>query len=180
VSVNSIRLFGQEEISLDEYNFAVAIVSSSEQLTDEENNLIELIDGVIHGANPAGCIAFMRTIRAKRIEDEKKELKEHAEEYHEKGMYRKALEEWKKVLEIDPGDAQALREIEELTKIIDKRQKIRNHIKSAKMYSQEGKHLDAIVEWVEVLRLDLGNDTAIKGIENNLKAVSLSFNSDKL
>lgn len=28
----------------------------------------------------------MRTIRAKRIEDEKKELKEHAEEYHEKGM----------------------------------------------------------------------------------------------
>lgn len=48
------------------------------------------------------------------------------------------------------------------------------------MYSQEGKHLDAIVEWVEVLRLDLGNDTAIKGIENNLKAVSLSFNSDKL
>ena len=164
-------LFGTEEISLDEYNFAVAIVSSTEQLTDEENKLIELIDGVIQGANPAGCTAFMRTIRAKRIEGEKKELKEQAEGYHGKGMYRKALEEWKKVLEIDPADAQALGEIEELTKIIDKEQKIRNHAKSAKTYSEEGKHLDAIVEWVEVLTLDPGSDTAIKGIENNLETI---------
>jgi hypothetical protein len=164
-------LFGEGEISSDEYNFAFSIVSSSEQLTDEESKLVELIDGVLEGAEPAGVVAFMNTIMTKRIEEEKKELKEQAEEYHKKHMYRKALEQWKKVLAIDSSDIEALRETEELTKIIDVEQKIKDHTKSATKYSQEGNRLDAIVEWIEVLRLDLSNDAAIKGIENELETI---------
>lgn len=165
------ELFTKGDISPDEFSFAVAIVTSSDPLTDEQNKLIELVDAVIKGVDPPGCIVYIRSLRGMEINAKKAELKERAESYRHMDMYRETLEEWKKVLEIDSADAEALRQVEELTKIIEKEQNIKDHASSAEKYFQEGKHLDAIVEWIEVLRLDPESDRAINGIERNLETI---------
>jgi len=154
-----------------EYSFPVEIVMSSGPLTDEENKLIELIDGVIKGVDSVGCVAFIRALRMKKIDEKKEELKEEAKKYRHKDMYKKALEEWRKVLEIDAADTEALRETEELTRIIEKEQKIKGHASSAKKYCEGGNNLDAIAEWIEVLRLDPESVIAINGIEKNLETI---------
>jgi len=165
------NLYAEGLISAEEYGFPVEIVMSSGPLTDEENKLIELIDGVIKGVDSVGCVAFICALRARKIDEKKEELKEEAKKYRHKDMYRKALEAWRKILEIDSADAQALRETEELTNIIEKLQKIKDHTSSAKKYREGGKHLDAIVEWIEVLRLDPESVIAIDGIEKNLETI---------
>jgi len=165
------NLYAKGELSLEEYNFAVGVVTSKDTLTDEQNRFVELMDGVIAGADASGCAILIRTLWSQQIQAEKVKIRQQAETYRRKDMYRKALNEWQKILDMDAADTQARTEIEELTKIIEKEQNIKDHAKLAKKYSEGGKHLDAIVEWVEVLRLDCESENAINGIKKNLDNV---------
>ncbi len=165
------ELYANGDISLDEYYFAAAIVTSSGPFTDEQNKLIEVVDWVTKGGDASLLFVLIRTLRAKEVEERKREHKERAESYRHKDMYREAVEEWEEVLKIDPNDAEALREQKELTRIIEKEQKIKDSASSAEEYFEQRKHLDAIVQWVEVLRLDPESDRAINGIDRNLETI---------
>ena len=74
----------------------------------------------------------------------------------------------KKILDLDPADVEALRESEELKKILETHEAMQDYANRATKSFEDGRHLDGISNWVEVLKLDPENDRAINGIESNL------------
>lgn len=164
-------VFADGELSTDEYNFAVGLVAHDDPSSDEEKRLIELLDGVRKGEDPTGCVVFIRTLRTRAIEQMKEEVKTRAADYRHEEMYKDALSEWNRVLEIDEADAEAIRQTEDLRKILDEEELINNYLASAVKNYEEGKYVDAIAQWVEVLRLNSESANAITGIGENLQKI---------
>ena len=164
-------LLTQKHVSTEEYSFAVGIVTSKDPLPDNLKSLVKLVEEVTEGAEPAGLIAFIKQLKAIEIEGTKKALREVAKSLHEKGLLEDALKKWKEVLNIDSGDPEAGRQTDELGKVIQRQNEIGALQSSAERYSKEGKDLDAIVEWVEVLRKGAESEMPLNKIRKILETI---------
>ena len=112
--------------------------------------------------------------RQSKREEKIKELFDEALSHYSRGDYKKAIELWEKVLDLDPDNIDATNSIQDARwRLSDKSSEL---IRKAKKYEEAGNWLMALASWREVLDLDPSNKEAQEGESRALTSISENKN----
>lgn len=101
--------------------------------------------------------------RQEAIKEKVEALAQSGTEFYEAKKYGLALTEWEKALIWDPANKEIQKKIEKVSaelEIIVNRKLIEQHVSKAYVLFEDGKLIDSVEEWKEVLKLDPTNDRA--------------------
>ena len=167
-----LELFTNGDISADAFGMVVAMVNQPDTNSEDVEALISLVDGVLGGLESAGLILYINNLVGKVQEERKEALRAEASTLRHAGTFDEALVKLKGILELDSSDSMALKKIDEITQIIDKKREIESHQTLAESAFESRDHLTAMSEWLEVLKLDGEDVTSVSGIQQCINLIS--------
>ena len=174
------KLINKTKVGLlmDYYDISFTILSKvykdTVPLTDYEDTIRPFLDALINDKISVnifnGTISELYNPRKDVLKDKINELTISAQHLYNEGKYPDAIDVWKKVLELDPENINAIDGIKNAKLGVEEKVKkasIDELNISAQQLFQVKKYSEAIDKWKEVLNLDPENKTAKDGIKNS-------------